>query len=157
MDNLPFSLQQISPTLAAAHTIRLRRLNSDWSLFNESHCPRCGTFNIDGSSNTRSGKHAMTRTCRFCGFVHKFPLVQGNATLFPRRNKGARPKQIIHDPVPPAGPSEPFSARVVPTIPKVKSRNKKSRLQEMLARKQEQEKKWNSQSERSLTSFLSSL
>lgn len=172
---IAFHLQSLSPALAALHVHRARRLQPEDGTFDESHCTKCGFFYLDGSSSTRteSSKNKRTRskqwilkrTCSNCGFVQRLPLEPGNAAFFPKRPKNSdivkqttQPPIIVDQPatvlpsprdVTPSQSSKPTSL--------LKNRKKKSGLQEMLARKRQEEQKTSKPQSGGLSSFLGSL
>ena len=183
MDLLPLHLQSVSPRLAAFHICCIRRLHPDKANFDNTHCSRCGSFILDGSSDTRtvslknrgqahSRRRVMQKSCRSCGFVSRLPLEPGNAVIFPKRSKGNKPaalpqKPVVEPPIPiptPVASTSQTSASPSPTpdsnLPKSKTRKKKSGLQDLLARnraRQEQEKNSTAQARNSLASFLGGL
>lgn len=88
--SLPYTLLSISPSLAALHTTRFRRLHPETSdVLNCSHCEQCGAYVFDGQGSTllvrqkrknkrsKSSSHfqrVSRRTCHVCGFTVDTPI-----------------------------------------------------------------------------------
>lgn len=109
---VPLTLQSISPTLAAFHVNRMGRHVRSGGEEEEkeeerviddlenTHCPRCRRFQLDGSADTRlvrDNKHRSTsvilqKSCGSCGFTRRSPLVKRGPILF--QNQRKRNQQI---------------------------------------------------------------
>ncbi|KAJ3856340.1 hypothetical protein EV368DRAFT_78765 [Lentinula lateritia] len=108
--SIPYTLQSVSPTLAALHTRKNRRLFAETTGpdSENSCCGKCGFYLFAGDSNTRvvrlknarrrrkgatnaptpphrrsSITRARQSTCFQCGWVTEFPLDREPASLFP--------------------------------------------------------------------------
>jgi len=188
---LPLTLQSISPALAAIHANRARhhlrsggeeeekereRLVED---LKDTHCPRCGRFQLDGSADTRlvrdnkprSSAVILQKTCRSCGFTRRSPLVKGGAAAFQNQRKRNRQNPNLN---PPEAQMEMKRKTQSPPVESVtqpvqeptastsggqkRSGNRKARsgLQEMLERKRKQDQATTSTGT-SLASFLQGL
>ena len=188
---LPLTLQSISPALAAIHANRARhhprpgggeeekereRLVED---LNDTHCPSCGRFQLDGSADTRlvrdnkprSSAVILQKTCRSCGFTRRSLLVKGGAAAFQNQRKRNRQAPNLD---PPEAQMEMGGKTQSPPVESVtqpvqdptastsggqkRSRNRKARsgLQEMLERKRKQDQATTSTGT-SLASFLQGL
>lgn len=110
---LPLTLHSISPTLSAIHINRARRLSrfggeeggeeSEQPIGDlaNTHCPRCGRFQLDGSADTRLVRDNKSRstvvisqkTCRSCRFTQRSPLVKGGAAVFQNQRIRKRNRQ----------------------------------------------------------------
>jgi hypothetical protein len=99
---LPFAILSVSPSLAALHKSRVRRLSPDSCAPNSPHCSKCGSFLLNGDGKVRAirrnkrglrkdeGSFRISRwTCRTCGWIDDIPMERGNAALFTRQFKGA--------------------------------------------------------------------
>lgn len=117
-NSIPYTLLPVSPSLAALHTRRTPR--KDTELVTE-NCTRCGFYLFAGDSSTRvirnnakrrradgadvrSSNSKTTRarqtTCFQCGWVSVSPLERGSASLFPRRKRSdstSQPSNITMD------------------------------------------------------------
>jgi hypothetical protein len=166
-------LQSVSPALSALLVSRV--LSTDSISVDDTHCPRCGFFILDGSSNTRTlslktqrrkktqataRRRVIQKSCSICGFVHTLPLERGNAASFPNRNKTIAPVINIQAQTNTSKIPIPSSNHDPSPLPKSKTKKKKSALQELLARnrvRQEQEHTHDAQAGGSLASFLGGL
>ena len=106
---LPFLLAPISPSLAALHATRVRRLSPADPTLAGTHCARCGYPLLASGSQTRSvrkkrkrstngGQSAPTRiirrSCRVCGHDEDVPVdAVADAPTFPKPRDRARRKQ----------------------------------------------------------------
>ncbi|KAJ4481607.1 hypothetical protein C8J55DRAFT_560153 [Lentinula edodes] len=108
--SIPYTLQSVSPTLAALHTRKNRRLLAETTGpdSENSCCGKCGLYLFAGDSSTRvvrmknarrrrkggtnaptpthrtsSNTRARQSTCFQCGWVTEFPLDREPASLFP--------------------------------------------------------------------------
>ena len=191
MNALPLTLQPISPALAAIHITRARRCARSGGEEEEkerdrlvddlkdTHCLRCGRFQLDGSADTRlvrdnkprSSAVILQKTCRSCGFTRRSPLVKGGAAAFQNQRKRNRQNPNLNPPEaqmemkrktqspPPESVTEPIQQPTASTSGgQKKSRNRKARsgLQEMLERKRKQDQATTSTGT-SLASFLQGL
>ncbi|KAF8165291.1 hypothetical protein B0H34DRAFT_231992 [Crassisporium funariophilum] len=176
---LPFAVLPVSTQLAALHVIRTHSHSSN-------SCKRCGSEHTTHTRVVRSKRdphpsRAITSTCNACGAVHSIPLIDGNASAFPRtKRKATLSEQSIHasDLQPrvhapvidllPSSPKPRSAAVIVPSkiIPSdsrsqsnPKSKNK-SGLQQLLHQNREKERKRTKLSEAEpagLSAFLSTL
>ncbi|KAJ7276461.1 hypothetical protein B0H12DRAFT_23876 [Mycena haematopus] len=171
---LPYALLPISPSLAALHFVRVK------SSFNSCHQCGCALHRGESSVRTVRSKRPNSRTiqttCLICGWVHKEPLVDGNASLFPRTKKQgvATIPTVVNEPkksppmhkveeapkhfvVPREGPSAQQAAppSSTPPLPKPRPKNKGG-LHSMLERNR-RESQGNRQSERETRSAEASL
>ena len=110
MDSLPLTIQPASPALSAIHINRARRRvrsggegeekEREWLVEDlaDTHCLRCGRFQLDGSRDTRLVRNNKPRplavilqqTCRSCGFTRRSPFVKGGAAAFQNRRRRNR-------------------------------------------------------------------
>jgi len=113
--SLPYTLLSISPSLAALHTTRFRRLHPETAdILNCSHCEQCGAYVFDGQGSTllvrqkRKNKRSKSpshlqricrRTCHVCGFTVGTPISSGATSP-------SRPP-LISDPEPPKTDTSP--------------------------------------------------
>ena len=171
---LPLTLQPISPVLSAIHVNRARHRPRSGGEGGEeererpvddlgdTHCIRCGRFQLDGSADTRlvrDNKHRssaaiLQKICRSCGFTRRTPLVKGGAAAFQNQRKRNRQNPNLNSPgaqMEMEGKSQPQSPPITPITQQTqvqkptdsapggskKSKNRKARsgLQEMLERK----------------------
>jgi RNase P subunit RPR2 len=168
---LPLTLQSISPVLSAIHINRARhhpRVGEEEEErerpvdnLADTHCLRCGRFQLDGSADTRLVRDnkpriravIMQQTCRSCGFTRRSPLVKEGAAPFQNRRKRNRQNPNLKTPGTPmkiaketeSPPKTPVTLPVQAPKPtastpkKPKDRKARSGLQEMLERKRKQD------------------
>ncbi|KAJ3722868.1 hypothetical protein F5878DRAFT_600259 [Lentinula raphanica] len=107
-NSIPYTLQSVSPALAALHTRRIRKISTEPTNTDSQahHCAQCGFYLFDGDSSTRivrikrrrtdaptrihngsSSSRARQSTCLQCGWVNVtyFDLDSEPASLFPIR------------------------------------------------------------------------
>lgn len=117
---LPLTLHSASPALSAIHINRARRRLRSGGEEEEkqrdrpiddladTHCIRCGRFQLDGSADTRLVRDNKTRpsavilqkTCRSCGFTRRSPLVKDGAAAFQNQRRRNRQNPNSKSPVP---------------------------------------------------------
>ncbi|CAL1700722.1 unnamed protein product [Somion occarium] len=104
--SIPFTLQQVSPALAALHASRTRILHYPdpaGDVLATTHCIKCGSFLLDGTGNIRtvgpdshkrkrrklysSAAHTLRRSCGTCGYNDDVLLEKGNPLMFQRVGK----------------------------------------------------------------------
>lgn len=187
---LPLTLHSISPILSAIHVNRARRRPGGEGEEKErdrlvdhladTHCPRCGRFQLDGSADTRLVRDNKSRpsavilqkTCRSCGLTRRSPLVKGGAAAFQNRRKRnrhnpdlkptaaqmevERKTQSVQSP-PITSVTQPAQVGkpTAPTSKKPRNRKARSGLQEMLEKKRRQDQVESTGT--SLASFLQGL
>jgi len=189
---LPLTLQSISPVLSAIHINRARHHPRSGGEEEEkgrerpvdnladTHCLKCGRFQLDGSADTRlvrdnkprASAVILQKTCRSCGFTRRSSLVKGGAAAFQNRRKRNRQNPNLNPPGTQVEMGEKTHSAIRSQSPviqpvqtqkptastsggskKSKSRKARSGLQEMLERKRNQEKPTGT----SLATFLQGL
>ncbi|KAI0750698.1 hypothetical protein C8Q80DRAFT_1268016 [Daedaleopsis nitida] len=131
---LPHLLASISPSLAALHATRVRRLSpaiAHPSLAG-THCVNCGYPLIASDSQTRSVRkrrkrrnghttvsRVLRRSCRSCGHDEDVPLATGaDAPTFPMpRNRAKRESGNSMNPPRASSAATPTPAQIAPSIP----------------------------------------
>ena len=176
---LPLTLQSISPTLSAIHINRARHHPRSGGEEEEkererpvdnlanTHCLKCGRFQLDGSADTRLARDnkrrasavILQKTCRSCGFTQRSHLVKGGAAAFQNRRKRNRhnpnlktpgtqiemekkTESVVRSQSPVAQPVQAQKPTASTSGGSKKSKNMrkaKPGLQEMLERKREQD------------------
>ena len=189
---LPLILHSASPSLSAIHINRVRsrprpggeeeaqeaeRPTGDLA---DTHCLKCGRFQLDGSADTRLVRDnkprpsavILQKTCRSCGFVNRSPFVKGGAAAFQNLRKRSRRNPNLKSPVtqmemekrtqsvPPSTITQPAQGKnpaawVSGGSKKSKNRKARTGLQEMLERKRKQDRE--KLTGTSLASFLEGL
>jgi len=107
---LPLTLHSVSPALSAIHINRARHHPRSGGEEGEkererpvdnladTHCLKCGRFQLDGSADTRlvrdnkrrASAVILQKTCRSCGFTRRSHLVKGGAAAFQNQRKRNR-------------------------------------------------------------------
>ena len=139
----------------------------------DTHCLRCGRFQLDGSADTRlvrdnkprSSAVILQKTCRSCGFTRRSPLVKGGAAAFQNQRKRNRQNPNLNPPEMQMEMERETQSAATQTqsLPdstsggqkKPKNRKTRSGLQEMLERKRKQDQAASKGT--SLASFLQRL